>query len=91
MKLLLGARERLLLLPGRAERPTSRLTHRRGLREDVLAAQVRAGKRGHHGDDEVEDGDDHGFNGANWREWKRGSLLGKAGGTGRGASRKTAE
>lgn len=42
------------------------LTHRCCLCKDVLAAQVGAGKGGHHGDNEVEDGDDNGFHRANW-------------------------
>lgn len=53
------------------------VTHRCGLREDVLAAQVRAGEGGRHGDKEVEYGDDNGFNRANWREGEE--ALGKAG------------
>lgn len=42
-------------------------THRCHFCEDVLAAQVRAGKCGHHCDNVVEYGDDHGFHGPNWR------------------------
>lgn len=46
--------------------PGAGLAHRRCLCEDVLAAQVGAGKGGHHGDYEVEDGDDNGLHRANW-------------------------
>lgn len=63
------------------------LTHRRGLREDVLAAQVGAGEGGRHGDEEVKYGDDNGFNRANWREGgKTMVLLGQARGVGLGTS-----
>lgn len=55
--------------------PCPGLTHRRRLREDVLAAQVRAGEGGPHGDNEVEDGDDNGFNRANWRWGERQSCF----------------
>jgi len=44
------------------------LTHRCCLHKDILAAQVCAGERSHHGDKEVEYGDDYSFNRANWRE-----------------------
>lgn len=63
------------------------LTHRRGLHEDVLAAQVRAGEGSRHSDNEVEYGDDNGFNRANWREGgKMIVLLGKAWRVGLGTS-----
>lgn len=44
------------------------LTHRRRLCEHALDTQVRAGEGGHHRQQEVEDGDDNGLNGANCGE-----------------------